>query len=113
MVSNGISVFFLVLLLMLCLILTVMCHKYVWPCKWLLGSWENDIVNEIEHKQTRNKISVSFECELLKADTAAEDHIRKFLPKLVGMDAVGKWFPQLSGHSCVELFINLEYAYMN
>ncbi|KAJ8439049.1 hypothetical protein Cgig2_014469 [Carnegiea gigantea] len=52
------------------------------------SSWENDIVNEIEHKQTRNKILVSFECESLKADKAAEDHIRKFIPKLAGMDAV-------------------------
>lgn len=44
----------------------------------------------VEQKDGKKKISVSFECETLKADKAAEDHIKKFMPKLAGMDAVGK-----------------------
>lgn len=45
----------------------------------------------LEEKHGKSKVSVSFECETLKADKAAEDHLRKFMPKLVGMDAVGKF----------------------
>ncbi|KAL2898649.1 Pyridoxal phosphate homeostasis protein [Bienertia sinuspersici] len=52
------------------------------------ASWGNDVSNEVEKKQTKSKVVVSFECEELKADKAAEDHIRQFMPKLVGMDAV-------------------------
>jgi len=44
----------------------------------------------IEPKDGKKRISVSFECETLKAEKAAEDHIRKFMPKLAGLDAVGK-----------------------
>lgn len=44
----------------------------------------------LEEKRENDQVSVSFECETLKADKAAEEHIRKFMPKLVGMDAVGK-----------------------
>lgn len=44
----------------------------------------------IEPKDGKKRISVSFECETLKAGKAAEDHIRKFMPKLAGLDAVGK-----------------------
>uniref|UniRef100_A0A803LSG1 Uncharacterized protein n=1 Tax=Chenopodium quinoa TaxID=63459 RepID=A0A803LSG1_CHEQI len=54
-----------------------------------MDSWGKDITNEVEQKQTKSKIIVSFECEALKADKAAEDHIRQFMPKLAGMDAVG------------------------
>ncbi|GAB2210855.1 hypothetical protein Droror1_Dr00016143 [Drosera rotundifolia] len=50
--------------------------------------WENDVVNELEQKQWKNKIFVSFECQTLKAEKAAEDHLKQFLPKLVGLDAV-------------------------
>ncbi|GMH27013.1 hypothetical protein Nepgr_028856 [Nepenthes gracilis] len=50
--------------------------------------WEKDVANEVEQKHQKNKISISFECETLKADKEAEDHIRKFMPKLAGMDAV-------------------------
>ncbi|XP_074286589.1 uncharacterized protein LOC141611846 isoform X2 [Silene latifolia] len=50
--------------------------------------WEKDVVKEVEQKLAENKILVSFECESLKADKAAEDHIRQFMPKLTGMDAV-------------------------
>lgn len=41
---------------------------------------------------------VSFECEALKADKAAEDHIKQFMPKLAGMDAVGKLYFTSFGH---------------
>lgn len=43
----------------------------------------------VEQKHGKNKILLSFECETLKADKAAEDHIKQFMPKLAGMDAVG------------------------
>lgn len=46
----------------------------------------------IEEKHGKRKVSVRFECETLKSDEAAEDHLRKFMPKLVGMDAVGNSF---------------------
>lgn len=49
-----------------------------------------DVVGMVEQKHGKNKIVVSFECETLKADKAAEDHIRQFMPKLAGLDAVGK-----------------------
>ncbi|KAJ7974340.1 Imidazole glycerol phosphate synthase subunit HisH [Quillaja saponaria] len=50
--------------------------------------WEKDVVGMIEEKHGKNKILVSFECETLKAEKAAEDHIRQFMPKLAGLDAV-------------------------
>ncbi|GAB4827350.1 hypothetical protein Ancab_034237 [Ancistrocladus abbreviatus] len=50
--------------------------------------WENAVVNEVEQKHQKNRIMVSFVCETLKADQAAEDHVRQFMPKLAGMDAV-------------------------
>ncbi|KNA15109.1 hypothetical protein SOVF_101100 isoform B [Spinacia oleracea] len=50
--------------------------------------WGKHITNEVQQKQTKSKIMVSFECEALKADKAAEDHIKQFMPKLAGMDAV-------------------------
>ncbi|KAL2335461.1 hypothetical protein Fmac_016674 [Flemingia macrophylla] len=50
--------------------------------------WDKDVKGMIEQKDGMKRISVSFECETLKADKAAEDHIRKFMPKLVGLDAV-------------------------
>ncbi|GAV65714.1 hypothetical protein CFOL_v3_09228 [Cephalotus follicularis] len=49
--------------------------------------WEKDVVGMVEEKQGKNKILVSFECETLKAEKAAEDHIRLYMPKLVGQDA--------------------------
>lgn len=52
--------------------------------------WQKDVVGMLEEKRENDQVSVSFECETLKADKAAEEHIRKFMPKLVGMDAVGK-----------------------
>lgn len=50
--------------------------------------WENDVVGMVEQKDGKNKIFVSFVCETLKAEKAAEDHIRQFMPKLAGVDAV-------------------------
>ncbi|KAL6551593.1 hypothetical protein OROGR_007747 [Orobanche gracilis] len=50
--------------------------------------WQNDVVGMLEEKHGKSKVSVSFECETLKAEKAAEDHLIKFMPKLVGMDAV-------------------------
>lgn len=54
--------------------------------------WEKDIVGMVEEKHGKKKIHVSFECETLKADKAAEDHIKQFMPKLAGLDAVGTFF---------------------
>ncbi|XP_043713116.1 uncharacterized protein LOC122661695 isoform X1 [Telopea speciosissima] len=50
--------------------------------------WEKDVVGMVEEKHGKTKITVSFECETLKADKAAQDHIRQFMPNLVGQDAV-------------------------
>ncbi|XP_076891606.1 uncharacterized protein LOC143543067 [Bidens hawaiensis] len=50
--------------------------------------WEKDVVNLVDQKHKKNKIVISFECETLKADEAAEEHVRRFMPKLTGMDAV-------------------------
>ncbi|KAM7516728.1 hypothetical protein LguiA_006311 [Lonicera macranthoides] len=50
--------------------------------------WETDVVGMVAQKHGKRKINVSFECETLKAERAAEDHIRQFMPKLAGMDAV-------------------------
>lgn len=59
-------------------------------CSYLFGGrWEKDVVGMVEQKDGKNKIFVSFVCETLKAEQAAEDHIRQFMPKLAGVDAVG------------------------
>ncbi|XP_027109311.2 uncharacterized protein [Coffea arabica] len=50
--------------------------------------WEKDVVCMLEPKEGNYKVIISFECETLKADEAAEDHIKKFMPKLAGIDAV-------------------------
>ncbi|KAL5987664.1 hypothetical protein ACLOJK_035414 [Asimina triloba] len=50
--------------------------------------WENEIVSMVEGKHGKQKISVTFECETLKSENAAEEHIKQFLPNLVGLDAV-------------------------
>ncbi|KAF5957539.1 hypothetical protein HYC85_004764 [Camellia sinensis] len=52
--------------------------------------WEKDVVGMVEQEHGKSKILISFDCETLKADKAAEDHIRQFMPKLAGMDAVGR-----------------------
>ncbi|XP_047312158.1 uncharacterized protein LOC124915481 [Impatiens glandulifera] len=50
--------------------------------------WEKDVVGMVEKENKKQKILASFECETLKADKAAEEHIIQFMPKLAGMDAV-------------------------
>ncbi|RZC60936.1 hypothetical protein C5167_022708 [Papaver somniferum] len=50
--------------------------------------WEKDVIGMVEKKNVEHKISVSFDCETLKADKAAEDHIRQFMPNLVGLEDV-------------------------
>ncbi|KAG5527608.1 hypothetical protein RHGRI_028505 [Rhododendron griersonianum] len=50
--------------------------------------WEKDVVGMVEQEHGKSKILVSFECETLKAEKEAEEHIMKFMPKLAGMDAV-------------------------
>ncbi|MBA0557315.1 hypothetical protein Golob_014390 [Gossypium lobatum] len=52
--------------------------------------WEKDVVDMVEEKEGKKKILVSFECETLKSEKAAEEHIKQFMPKLSGLDAVGK-----------------------
>ncbi|RZC58542.1 hypothetical protein C5167_005845 [Papaver somniferum] len=50
--------------------------------------WEKDVIGMVEKKNVEHKISVSFNCETLKADKAAEDHIRQFMPNLVGLEDI-------------------------
>ncbi|KAJ8750208.1 hypothetical protein K2173_014123 [Erythroxylum novogranatense] len=50
--------------------------------------WDNDVVGMVDKDNGKRKVSVSFECETLKADAVAEDHIKQFMPKLAGFDAV-------------------------
>ena len=54
-----------------------------------LNSWEKDVTGMVEQNDGKKRILVSFECQTLKAEKAAEDHIRQFMPKLAGLDAVG------------------------
>ncbi|GJN30934.1 hypothetical protein PR202_gb19281 [Eleusine coracana subsp. coracana] len=54
----------------------------------LLCSWEEDIVGLVEKKHGNRKVLLSFECETLKADKDAEEHITKYMPNLCGLDAV-------------------------
>ncbi|CAN6307234.1 unnamed protein product [Urochloa humidicola] len=53
-----------------------------------LHGWEDDIVGLIEKEHGNQKVLLSFECETLKADKDAEDHIIKYMPNLCGLDAV-------------------------
>ena len=39
-------------------------------------------------KEKHNKLFISFECETLKADKQAKDHISRYLPHLIGHEAV-------------------------
>ncbi|MCL7031090.1 hypothetical protein MKW94_006365 [Papaver nudicaule] len=50
--------------------------------------WEKDVIGMVEKKNAEHKITVSFDCETLKADKAAEDHIRQFMPNLAGLEDV-------------------------
>ncbi|XP_062210644.1 uncharacterized protein LOC133912087 [Phragmites australis] len=53
-----------------------------------LHGWEDDIVGLVENKHGNQKVLLSFECETLKADKDAEEHIIKYMPNLCGLDAV-------------------------
>ncbi|KAG9439327.1 hypothetical protein H6P81_019492 [Aristolochia fimbriata] len=50
--------------------------------------WEEDVVGMVEQKHEKHRIQISFECDTLKAEMAAEDHIRKFMPNVAGLGAV-------------------------
>ncbi|XP_054803858.1 uncharacterized protein LOC129307028 [Prosopis cineraria] len=50
--------------------------------------WEEDVMGMVEQKDAKSKMLVSFECQTLKAEKEAEDHIRRFMPKLTGLNAV-------------------------
>eukprot|EP00252_Welwitschia_mirabilis_P018195 TRINITY_DN40458_c0_g1_i1.p1 TRINITY_DN40458_c0_g1~~TRINITY_DN40458_c0_g1_i1.p1 ORF type:complete len:239 (-),score=51.47 TRINITY_DN40458_c0_g1_i1:169-885(-) len=51
--------------------------------------WEEDVVHMVEkNKERSRKLSVSFECDTLKAEKDAEIHINRYLPHLVGYDAI-------------------------
>ncbi|MED6181055.1 hypothetical protein PIB30_015973 [Stylosanthes scabra] len=50
--------------------------------------WEKDVTGMVGQNNGKKRILVSFECQTLKADKAAEEHIRQFMPKLMGLDAV-------------------------
>ncbi|CAA6653536.1 unnamed protein product [Spirodela intermedia] len=52
------------------------------------NGWGEDVAEMVEQKHGKQKISVSFECETLKAESAAEEHVRRFMPKISGLDAV-------------------------
>lgn len=45
----------------------------------------------VQEKHGKKNISVSFECETLKSDIAAEEHMKKYMPNLAGLDAVGRF----------------------
>lgn len=65
------------------------------------------MIGLVEEKHGKKKVSVSFECGTLKADQAAEDHIRQFMPKLAGLDAVSTSNQQ--SPSCA---ISLHYGFL-
>lgn len=50
--------------------------------------WEKDVVGMVEQKHGKSKISVSFECQALLTDEQAERHIKEYMPKLAGLDAI-------------------------
>ncbi|KAL5217984.1 hypothetical protein ABZP36_018668 [Zizania latifolia] len=55
-----------------------------------LHGWEDDIIGLVEKEHGNRKFSVTFECETLKADKAAEEHISKYMPNLSGLDAIDR-----------------------
>lgn len=51
--------------------------------------WEEDVIGMVQEiKHGNQDISVSFVCETLKSDSAAEEHLKKYMPNLAGVDAV-------------------------
>jgi len=60
----------------------------------------------VEQKHGKKRITVSFKFETLKAENAADDHIRQlFLPKLAGIDGVGMLI--------FEIYFGLIYIYLD
>lgn len=55
-----------------------------------LHGWDEEVVVKANERHRSGEASpvISFECETLKADIEAEEHLKKFLPSLVGRDAV-------------------------
>jgi hypothetical protein len=54
--------------------------------------WEEEIMEAIHGGKTKtvSTPSIKFQCEILKADEDAEQHIRKYLPSLADRGAVGQ-----------------------
>lgn len=50
------------------------------------------------HRSGVKPPAVFFECETLKADREAENHIKRFLPSLVARDAVGDFLTLCLAH---------------
>lgn len=51
--------------------------------------WEEDVICMVEKsKEKHNNLFISFECGTLKADKQAKDHIHRYLPHLIGHEAV-------------------------
>jgi hypothetical protein len=50
------------------------------------------------HRSGVKPPAVTFECETLKADREAENHIQRFLPSLVARDAVGEFLTLRLAH---------------
>lgn len=55
-----------------------------------LHGWDEEVVVEANkrHRSGDSSPVIIFECETLKADTEADVHLGKFMPSLVGRDAV-------------------------
>ncbi|MFS7932278.1 hypothetical protein Hanom_Chr04g00365961 [Helianthus anomalus] len=62
---------------------------------WLLNiyhahRWGKD-VNFVDLKhQKKNEVVISSVCETLKVDEATKEHVRRFMPKLTGLNVIGK-----------------------
>lgn len=54
-----------------------------------LHGWDEEVVQEANnrHRSGGTAPVITFECETLKAGREAEEHLKKFLPSLVGRDA--------------------------
>ncbi|CAF1920481.1 hypothetical protein YC2023_019854 [Brassica napus] len=76
--------------------LTIIDYNATMPLGLMMLSMLMGVIGLVEEKHGKKKVSVSFECETLKADQAAEDHIRQFMPKLAGLDAVSTYKPNSS-----------------
>ncbi|KAH9331745.1 hypothetical protein KI387_003853 [Taxus chinensis] len=51
--------------------------------------WEEDVISMVaKNKEKNNQLFIFFECETLKAEKDAEDHINRYLPHLIGCEAV-------------------------